>query len=99
MSYSGTDNSSLNVKEIAISNMILNNVKNQFDVNLSVNEIITNLIQNLTQQIEELKRRLDTQTTTVYTGTIQPYAGLALDPTSHTILPPPLITTGASVRQ
>lgn len=96
MSYSGTENSSLNVDSLNTSNLILNGVTS-FNTTIDANTTIAEIIEPLMKEIEELKALFLAQTA-VTTGSIIPFAGNAVETTSLSILPPPLITSGVLVR-
>ena len=96
MGYSGSENTSLNVNSLSTSNLILNGVTS-FNTTIDANTTIAEIIEPLKRQIEELKALFLTQTA-VTTGSIIPFAGNAIEMTSFSILPPPLTTSGVSVR-
>lgn len=87
MSYSSTENSSLNVDSLSTSNLILNG-STSFNTTIDANTTIAEIIEPLKRQIEELKALFLTQTA-VTTGSIIPFGGNAVDTTSFSILPPP----------
>ena len=87
MSYSGTENSSLNVGSLSASNLFLNGTT-KLNTTIDANTTIAEIIEPLMKQIKELKALFLTQTA-VTTGSIIPFAGNAIETTSFSVLPPP----------
>lgn len=90
MSYSGTEAETIKVSTTNVSNLILNDASPKFNVNVEISKAVNNIISSLTSEIEELKKKIQNQeTSSIKTGIIQPYAGMAINTETYEILPPP----------
>ena len=90
MSYTGTENTSLQSDNLMVQNLTLSNTKPTFQVNVRGDDFLKSEIQSLSEQIEQLKGVInDIKRNYIETGTIIPFGGSSIDPVTYEILPPP----------
>lgn len=93
MAYTGTEGHTLNTSTTSIDSLFLNNTNTPINFNLNADELLNAKINNLENQINVLKNLINELSNqpkgAVETGTIQPYAGSAIDISTYSILPPP----------
>ena len=93
MAYTGTEGYTLSTSTTSVNSLILKNSSVPFNFNLNADELLNTKIKDLENQINVLKNLIDELSNqpkgAIETGTIQPYAGSAIDMNTYTILPPP----------
>lgn len=93
MGYTGTEGYTLSTSTTSVNSLILNNPNVPINFNLNADELLNTKINDLENQINVLKNLINELSNqpkgAIETGTIQPYAGSAIDMNTYTILPPP----------
>ena len=93
MSYTGTETNILNSNTTSVDSLILSDANVPLNFNLNADELLEAKVTNLEEQINILKNLINELSNqpkgAVETGTIQPYAGSAIDVSTYSILPPP----------
>lgn len=101
MAFTGTQGTETKIQRLNAQSLSFEENALPINFNVDINDQITSKIASLEEKIALLEQKLEEQKSfvNVLTGTILPYAKDAIDFVSNAVLAPPLVTSGALVRQ